>query len=165
MDFWGPLPNGEHIPVAIEEYSHSPEVEFVSSTGALAVIPYLDKISSIHGFPEKIKIDGSPLFNSNDNHEYSIYMKWAGIKTPVVTPDNQWLGRKFYESNQKDLAHYQNWSPGSTQNKKSLSTYANTEPHHTHPDVDHQQKCSLAGSTMLDCWKNRRQHLIPASAT
>ena len=42
MDFWGPLPNGEHMLVIIDEYSRYPEVEFVQSTSAEAVIPHLD---------------------------------------------------------------------------------------------------------------------------
>ena len=60
MDFWGPLPSGEHILVVIDEYSCYPEIEFVSSIGAKAVIPHIDKIFATHGFPEQVKTDGGP---------------------------------------------------------------------------------------------------------
>ena len=88
MDFWGPLPTGEHLLVMIDEYSRYPEVEFVSSTSASAVVPHIDKIFSSHGFPDSVKTDGGPPFNGTDTHEYSQYMKWAGIKTRVVSPED-----------------------------------------------------------------------------
>ncbi len=59
MDFWGPMPNGEYLLVIIDEYSHYPEVEFVRSTSAEAVIPYFDRVFSAHGFPEIAKTDGA----------------------------------------------------------------------------------------------------------
>ena len=88
MDFCGPLPSGEHILVVIDEYSHYPEIEFVSSTGAKAVIPHIDKIFTTHGFPEQVKTDGGPPFNGSKSHEYQQYMKWAGIKAIQVSPDD-----------------------------------------------------------------------------
>ena len=88
MDFWGPLPSGEYILVMIDEYSRYPEVEFVTSTGAQAVVPHIDKVFSTHGFPEVVKTDGGPPFNGNESHEYQLYMKWAGIKTKVVSPED-----------------------------------------------------------------------------
>ena len=88
MDFWGPLPSGEHILVVINEYSCYPESEFVSSTGAKAVIPHIDKIFATHGFPEQVKTDGGPPFNGSESHEYQQYMKWAGIKAIQISPDD-----------------------------------------------------------------------------
>ena len=88
MDFWGPLPSGEHILVVIDEYSRYPKIEFVSSTGAKAVIPHIDKIFSTHRFPEQVKTDGGPSFNGSESHEYHQYMKWAGIKAIQVSPDD-----------------------------------------------------------------------------
>ncbi len=51
MDFWGPMPNGEYLLVIIDEYSRYPEVEFVRSTSAQAVIPHLDRVFPTTGFP------------------------------------------------------------------------------------------------------------------
>ena len=42
IDFWGPLPNGESLLVMIDEYTRYPEVEFLKSTSAQAVIPHID---------------------------------------------------------------------------------------------------------------------------
>ena len=52
MDFWGPLPSGEYILVIIDEHSRYPEVEFVSSTAAKAVVPHIDRVFATHGIPE-----------------------------------------------------------------------------------------------------------------
>ena len=88
MDFWGPLPSGEHILVVINEYSRYPEIEFVSSTGAKAVNPHIEKIFTTHGFPEQVKTDGGPPSNGNKSHEYQQYIKWAGIKATQVSPED-----------------------------------------------------------------------------
>ena len=83
MDFWGPLPSGEYLLVIIDEYSRYPEVEFIHSTSAQAVISHLDRILSSLGFPEMAKTDGGPPFNGHDYHQY---MQWAGIHSVVVSP-------------------------------------------------------------------------------
>ena len=54
IDFWGAMPNGEYLLVLIEEYSRYPEVEFVHTTCAQAVIPHLDRVFSTYGFPEMV---------------------------------------------------------------------------------------------------------------
>ena len=88
MDFWGPLPGGESVLVMIDKYSRFPEVEFVSGTSAQAVVPHIDRVFATHGFPEKVKTDGGPPFNGTDTHAYKEYMKWAGVKARVVTPED-----------------------------------------------------------------------------
>ena len=88
MDFWGPLPSGEYLLVMIDEYTRYPEIEFVRSTSAEAVIPHIDKVFSTHGFPEKVKTDGGPPFNGTGTHAYQQYMKWAGIRSMVVAPED-----------------------------------------------------------------------------
>ena len=88
MDFWGPLPNGEHMLVMIYEYSRYPTVDFVNSTAAKAVIPHIDKSFSTHVFPETVKTDGGPPFNGTDSHDYKMYMKWEGARTNVVSPED-----------------------------------------------------------------------------
>ena len=86
MDFWGPLPSGDHILIVIDEYSGYPEIEFVFSTGAKVVIPHIDKIFATNGFPEQVKTDGGPPFNSSKSHDYQQYRKWAGIKAIQISP-------------------------------------------------------------------------------
>ena len=72
----------------IDEYTRYPEVEFVHSTSAEAVIPHIDKVFSTHRFPEQVKTDGGPPFNGTDTHSFHLYMKWAGIKHIVVSPED-----------------------------------------------------------------------------
>ena len=41
------------------------------------------------GFPKRGQsTDGGPPFNGTDSHEYKVYMKWAGIKARVVSPED-----------------------------------------------------------------------------
>ena len=88
MDFWGPLPSSEHLLVMIDEYSRYPVVEIVRSTGAEAVIPHIDKVFSTHGFPDHVKTDGGPPFNGTGSHSYYQYMKWAGVSSRPVAPED-----------------------------------------------------------------------------
>ena len=88
MDFWGPLPSGQYLQVMIDEYTRYPEVEFVHSTSAEAVIPHIDKVFSTYRFPEQVQTDDGPPFNGTDTHSCHLYMKWAGIKHIVVSPED-----------------------------------------------------------------------------
>ena len=87
-DLWGPLPTGGHVLVLVDEYTRYPEIEFVHSTSADAVVPHLDRIFSTHGFPEQLKTDGGPPFNGTDSHGFQMYMRWAGIKHITVSPED-----------------------------------------------------------------------------
>ena len=88
MDFWGPTPSGEYLLVMIDRYSRYPVVEFVRSTSADAVVPHIDKVFSTHGFPDRVKTDGGPPFNGTGSHGYYQYMKWAGVESRCVTPED-----------------------------------------------------------------------------
>ena len=88
MDFWGPLPSGEHLLVMIDKYSRYPEVEIVHSTSADAVIPHINKVFTTHGFPEQVLTDGGPPFNGTSSHTYYQYMKWAGVNSRRVAPED-----------------------------------------------------------------------------
>ena len=88
LDFKGPLPGGEYLLVAIDEYSRYPEVEIVKSTSAQAMLPHLDKIFATHGFPDVIKTDGGPPFNGSNSHDFAKYLRWAGVRHKVVSPDD-----------------------------------------------------------------------------
>jgi hypothetical protein len=55
IDFYGPLPTGEYLLVAMNRYSRYPEVEVVRSTKASTVIPKLDQMFARHGIPTIIK--------------------------------------------------------------------------------------------------------------
>ena len=79
-DHWGPMPDGKHLLVVIDELSRYPEVAIVRGTSADANIPALDEIFSRHGFCKRIKTDGGPPFNGHENHSLQQYFKWAGIK-------------------------------------------------------------------------------------
>lgn len=83
IDFYGPLPSGEYLLVAIDRYSRYPEVEIVRSTKASTVIPKLDQMFARHGIPIIIKSDNGPPFNS---YEYIRYLEALGIKASFSTP-------------------------------------------------------------------------------
>ena len=108
MDFWGPLPNGEYLLVMIDEYTRYPEVEFPKSTSSQAVIQHIDR-DSTHRFPDSVRTDGGPPFSDNANHEHQMYVKWAGVQTIVVSPEDQWIGWELYETTQQSVAHCPDW--------------------------------------------------------
>ena len=83
VDFYGPLPSGDYLLVAIDRYSRHPEVEIVSSTKASLVIPKLDKMFATHDIPEVIKSNNRPPF---DGEEYTRYLKALGINPKFSTP-------------------------------------------------------------------------------
>ena len=88
-DHWGPLPDGKHLLVVIDEFSRYPEVAVVKGTSAEANIPALDEMFARHGFCRRLKSDGGPPFNGNENHTLQQYFRWAGIthKTTVSAED------------------------------------------------------------------------------
>ena len=79
-DHWGPLPDGKHLLVLVDELSRYPEVAVVKGTSADANIPALDDIFARHGFCKRLKTDGGPPFNGNENHSLQQYFRWASIK-------------------------------------------------------------------------------------
>ena len=83
IDFCGPLPTGEYLMVVIDEYSRYPIVEIVSSVSAKCVIPVLDKVLSVFGFPKVIKSDNGSPFNSSQFAEYASH---CGFKHRRITP-------------------------------------------------------------------------------
>ncbi len=83
IDFYGPLPTGEYLLVAIDRYSRYPEVEVVRSTKASTVIPKLDQMFARHGIPTIIKSDNGPPFNGT---EYKHYLEVLGITAKYSTP-------------------------------------------------------------------------------
>ena len=58
--------------VVYDCYSRFQEVEFVTSTSAVAVIPKFDRVLSTHVIPEKLISDNGPSFQCN---EWARFMK------------------------------------------------------------------------------------------
>lgn len=83
VDFYGPLKNGHHLMVLIDEHSRFPIVEQVNSTGSIHVIPILDKVFSMFGIPKVIKSDNGAPFNGKNFSEFCTYL---GIKHRKITP-------------------------------------------------------------------------------
>ncbi len=57
--------------VVIDDYSHFPVVEVLTSTSSKAVIPKLDNIFSTFGIPTVGRSDNGPPFNG---HEFSQFV-------------------------------------------------------------------------------------------
>ena len=63
MDFLGPFPLGDYLPVVTDEHGRFPEVEIVKSTSEKSVIPRLDAIFARHGISNELKTNNGPPFN------------------------------------------------------------------------------------------------------
>ena len=83
IDFYGPLPSGEHLLVFIDRYSRFPTAEIVKSTRASIVIPKLDRIFSVHGIPKIVMSDNRPTFSSA---EFARYATTLGFTNQFSTP-------------------------------------------------------------------------------
>ena len=83
IDFCGPLPTGEYLFVIIDEYSRYPIVEVVRSTSADSTITVLEKVFALFGYPEVVKSDNGPPFQS---HAFKSYMTSIGIKHRRIMP-------------------------------------------------------------------------------
>ena len=69
IDYLGPLPNGYYIFVIVDQRSRYPDVEFLHSTAASALIPRLNRIFSTYGNPENIVSDNGPPFPSSHTYK------------------------------------------------------------------------------------------------
>ena len=54
VDFYGPMPTGEHILVMLDETTEFPEVEIMTKTTAFLTITAFDKVFAQHGLPHHI---------------------------------------------------------------------------------------------------------------
>ena len=82
-DFCGPLPSGQYLMVITDEYSRFPIVEVVRSTAAEQVIQVVDKVFCTYGYPDIVKTDNGPPFNSQ---VWKGFLKTCGIKHRKTTP-------------------------------------------------------------------------------
>ncbi|XP_060595124.1 uncharacterized protein K02A2.6-like [Ruditapes philippinarum] len=82
-DFCGPFPEGYMLLVVICDYSRFPVVERIKSTAADTVIPRLEAIFSIFGYPEVVKTDNGPPFQSRAFREFADN---SGFKHKRITP-------------------------------------------------------------------------------
>ena len=132
---WGPTEEGLYILLVIDELTRYPEAVVVKSTRADANIEAFDNMFSRHGYPKKLKTDGGPPFNGNENHELQKYFKWAGIKhSPTHSaedPEANGLAEAFMKKIQKiwHTAHVERKNPKAELNKM-LQQYRAT-PHPT----------------------------------
>ena len=83
IDFYGPVPTGEKLLVTTDMYSRFPLVETMRNTNADAVINKLKKQFSIYGYPEKLRSDNGPPFNSAKFREY---LDKSGVIHVKITP-------------------------------------------------------------------------------
>nr|XP_004206127.1 uncharacterized protein K02A2.6-like [Hydra vulgaris] len=83
MDFFGPLPSGEYLFVIEDLYSRYPFVDIIKTTTALSVISKLERLFAIFGYPNKIRSDNGPPFQSE---ELKLYFKNVDIKHFKITP-------------------------------------------------------------------------------
>ena len=83
LDFMGPLPSGDYLLVMVDEYSRFPIVEIIRSTSSNTVIPVLDKIFSVFGYPKVVKTDNGSPFTS---YAFADFVRHSGFKHRRITP-------------------------------------------------------------------------------
>ena len=83
VDFAGPFPSGECLPVVIDDYSRFPEVEILPSLSANVVIPRLNMIFARQGYPTIVKTDTGPPFQGQDFKDFATQ---SGFRHRRITP-------------------------------------------------------------------------------
>ncbi|KAK7094703.1 hypothetical protein V1264_006216 [Littorina saxatilis] len=83
IDFCGPLPSGASLLVITDEYSRYPVVEVLQNTTVETVIPVVDKVFSLFGYPAQVKTDNGPQFISK---LWKQFMQSCGVKHRRITP-------------------------------------------------------------------------------
>ena len=83
IDFFGPLPSGESLLVTKDLYSRYPFIEIMKNTTANSVINRFEKLFSMFGYPNKVRSDNGPPFQSEILKTYFID---HGIQHIKITP-------------------------------------------------------------------------------
>ena len=83
-DFFGPLASGDSLLIT-DLYSRFPFTEVMKTANSAAVINRFERLFSILGYPESIKHDNGPPFNSN---EFRYYLKSVNIRDASIIPEH-----------------------------------------------------------------------------
>ena len=83
VDFCGPLPSGQYLMFNTEDYSCFLIVEVVRITTAEQVIQVVEKLLCTYAYPEAVKTDNGPSFNSQ---VWTGFLKNCSIKHHKITP-------------------------------------------------------------------------------
>lgn len=86
LDLFGPMPKGNHVLVARDNYSRYPAAEIVKSTSAKHVLPALNGFYEELGTPKVHKTDSGPPFNGQTFKEYSEEKGIIHKTTPPLHP-------------------------------------------------------------------------------
>ena len=157
VDFCGPLPSGDYLIVIVDEYSRFPVVEVVRSTSSEVVIPIVDQVFSLFGYPEVVKSDNGSPFNGT---KWAEYMKECGVKHRNITPSwPQANAQGFNKPLMKaiKIAHQkgQKWLPAMNQ---FLRVYRST-PHVTTTFTPHRLQFSRNPGTKIPEVVQQPKHL------
>ena len=83
IDIFGPMKNGKHLLVLVDDFSRYPVVKTIHSTAAQYVIPHLNEIFAMLGIPKRIRSDGGPPFNG---YHWKQFAKSQGFQHHRITP-------------------------------------------------------------------------------
>ena len=94
-DLYGPLPSGEYLLVALDEYSRFPEVEIVKSLSAQTVIPIFDKVFSYRSIPEHLKTDNVTSFQSSEFRNFANDLGFQHQRITSYWPEVNGFAERF----------------------------------------------------------------------
>ena len=86
LDLFGPMPRGDHVLVARDNFSRFPAAELVKSTSSKHVLPALGRMYDTYGNPLVHKTDSGPPFNSNNFSRFSGERNIVHKLTPPLHP-------------------------------------------------------------------------------
>ena len=104
-DFCGDLPTGEKLLVIIDLYSKMPIVEFMKSTKFQSVAERLDALFSLFGYPELMKTDNGPPWDSNDFEHYLKVRNFMHESSIPLWPRSNGQVKQFMQILGKTIRH------------------------------------------------------------
>ena len=103
VDFYGPLPSGEYLMVAVDDFSRYPEVEILHALSAKAVMPRLDALFARHGVPNIMKTDNGPPFNGSEISRWGTAIGFHHRKITPLWPQANGEAERFMRTLGKAL--------------------------------------------------------------
>lgn len=85
VDFKGPFKIGEYL-LVVDDFSRFPIVKIIHSLTSRVVIPALDEIFSLYGFPEVMKTDNGPPFNGEAISQWAKQCDFKHRKITLLWP-------------------------------------------------------------------------------
>lgn len=90
------------------------------------MIQHINRVFASHRFPDTVKTEGGPSFKGTGSPKYQLYMKWAGVKTIAVSPEDP-EANGLAENFMKPLSKVRHHTPPPAKPQPNYCSTANSQ--------------------------------------